>query len=490
MLKNLPTPFPPRALLMLLLLLVACLGNGCSNQVTTSNQGCQPVAEATPPPPSTGSGALIVTDISGSMNGFAIPGSVRLFTVHEALERAVRNSITATEPTPSIRRCYLGNNLDCQRQLNLRELDKSGTYTAKESRLDLFMLPASQNANDQNAKPAEDPVDPYRIAVLVTDGMQARAANSNSAAPCLAGADPDCMAHLLRQRAQQGYGIWMALMLLPFKGTHYAERPLDESLWQKIQQHASGLSQEPFFQGVSFSVKRAGTSVPFESYQFEGVKPLMVLALSKDLQAGRAFIQQLSDTLKREGVVQPANAVYTMELAPLSVRPRQITKIALSTSGQVEGARPVFGKPQKGFYDYLIECDRNGVATLSATSEERQATQAVPEGVKVEFSLVPLGTGGLSPSNLALKTVADNSYEMRLSCQQIKEGSYENCLNLQANLKLDPQPNVFWNALHADNMYEAPERLYGLRDMVQKVIEAAIEKPRVTDRVRFRVERK
>jgi hypothetical protein len=422
------------------------------------------------------------------MNGFAIPGSVKLFTLHSELERSVRNGIASAEPNPSIKRCYLGGNLDCQKQLNLRELDNAGTYSAKESRLDLFMLSARKDGDSKDKKPESDPVDPYRIAVLITDGMEASASNASSAAPCMAGADPDCMAHLLVDRAQHGYGIWMALLLMPFKGNHYAERPMDNAMWQKTQQHVAALSQDPSFKGVTFSAKRAGASVPFEFYQFEGVKPIMVLVLSKDLQAGRTVMQQFTDSMKREAVVQPAEAVYSIELAPLSTKPRQIGKIALPPTAQAEGARPIFSGRKGGIYDYLIECDRNGSAALSATSEDLPGAQLMPYGVTARFSLVPFGKPALPPNNLSIKALPDGNFELRVSCEQIKVGSYEACLNLQADLAPDAQSNAFWKMLHADNMYEAPERLYGLSVMVQKVLDAVTHEPRIMDRVRFRVE--
>jgi hypothetical protein len=478
---------PKLGLVLLSALLIgAC--SSCSTAVDPVVRTCQPVAEATPAAPSTGSGALIVTDISGSMNGFAIPGSVKLFTVHSELERAVRNGIAAAEASPAIRRCYLGSTLDCQRQLNLRELDRSGTYSARESRLDLFMLGGPNDGNSKDSKPPADPLGPYRVAVLITDGMVASAPNASSAAPCMAGADPDCMAHLLVERARQGYGIWMALLLVPFKGNHYAERPMDNAMWQRTQQHVATLSQDPYFKGVTYSAKRAGTNVPFEYYQFEGVKPIMVLVLSKDLQAGRAVMQQFTDSIKREAVVQPAAGVYAIELAPLSARSRQITKIGLPPTAQAQDARPISSGRKGGIYDYLIECDRNGTATLTATAAEEPGAPTVPFAADAKITLVPFGKAALPAGNLSTKPLGDGNFELRVSCQQIKPGSYETCLNLQADLAPDAQSDAFWKSLHADNIYETPERLYGLRDMVQKVLAAVTQEPRVTDRVRFRVD--
>lgn len=486
-----------RALTILLLTMVfvaACNNKDCGGGGDPAvAKHCDPVTPpALPVPPTNVSGALIVTDISGSMQGFAQPGSARLYTIHDMLEKSARNAITASESSPRVQRCYLGNTLDCQTQVQLRTVDTASTYSAGESRLDLFLTatsPADPKVKD--AKPV-DPIDPYRIAVLVTDGMAARSpdAPATSGSPCLAGADPECMAYLLKQRAEQGYGIWLALLLVPFRGTHHAERPLDNAMWQRVQQHVMGLGQDTYFQGVRFNVKRNGNTVPFNSYQFEGVKPILIMALSRDIQAGRSFIQQFGDGIRRELIVQPANAVYTMEVAPLSVRTRQVAKISLG-SGPSEGVRPITGKRQTGLYDYLVECDRNSSAPFTVNWEEKADTlQAVPDGVTVTYNIVPTGAGNMPQGRITSQAADAKSFPVQLSCRQLAEGSYTGCYNLQADLKVDPAVPSFWNGLSADNIYGAPERLYGLREMIQQVFAAVTAQPRVMDRVVFRVERK
>lgn len=485
MMKRLITP-----LVMASILVILSLGCNNNKEGPGAPELCSPTEEPLAPSPSSGSGVLIVTDISGSMRGFALPGSTRLYTLHEALERAGRNAVVPVEATPTIQRCYLGERLDCQVQFPLQAFDRPTTYSARESRLDLFFTPARQGASGSaELNPQEDPLDPYRIAILVTDGMQARSPNASGGGPCMGGADPDCIAHLLRQRAQQGYGIWMALLLLPFQGTHFAERPLDDSHWQRIQQHVTGLTQDPYFQDVRFTVQRLGQAVPFTSYQFRGVKPILVLALSRDKQVGRSFMQQLTTYVSKANMVQPVGAVHWMELAPLSIRPCKVSKISLASSGPIQGVRPVVGKRQDKFYDYLIECDRDGLATLVVNCEDQEGTQTVPEGIQVRFELEPSG-GSFPQGRLMINRTSEKDFEARLSCQQVKEGQYQAWFKLQANFKIDPNINSFWVALHAENTYEAPERLYGLRDVVQEVLEAVIQQPRITDCIRFRIERK
>jgi hypothetical protein len=432
-----------------------------------------------------GTGALIVSDISGSMKGFSIPGSVRLYSLHEAMERALRNAISPVEPGAAIRRCYLGENFDCDSKIPLQAMDSAATYSAAESRLDLLLGAGSQN---QESGLETDLLDPHRISILISDGMQARNADASGASPCMGGADPNCIAFLLKQRAEKGYGIWMAVLLMPFKGTHFAERPLDAQQWAVIQQHIAGLGQDSYYQGVSFSVQ-GGSSIPFKSYTFQGVKPIMILALSRDKDLGRRFIEQFGSLVRSANIVQPANAIHTIELAPLSVKSRKISKIILAPQAEVEGVEPVEGRREGDIFDYLLDCESGGSATFIITSEESKGKQTIPDGVDVTFNLVS-AVGSFPPDRLAITTLTGESYEAKLSCRQIKEGNYEAWLKLQADLKLDPGKPSFWIALSSDNMYEAPERLFGLKDVVLTVLNAAIAQPRVTDCLRFRIERK
>jgi hypothetical protein len=216
----------------------------------------------------------------------------------------------------------------------------------------------------------------------------------------------------------------------------------------------------------------------------------LIIALSRDVQAGRKFIQEFDGAIKRDNITQPVNGVYTMEVAPLSVRTRQITKVSLDGASAVEGVRPVTGKRQTGLYDYLVDCDRNGGATFKVAYEDKEGAQVVPNGVEESLNLVPTGDGNLPKNLLTVKSRSDKAFEVQLSCQQLREGNYTSCFNLQSAFNIADQGAAFWSALNADNVYEAPERLYGLREMVQKVLQSVTARARVADRIVFRVERK
>jgi len=377
--------------------------------------------------------------------------------------------------------------MDCQTNISTQDFDKASTYSARDSRLDLFFAAPKENNTATNK--TVDPIDPFHVAVLITDGMEASAANSNSAEPCLAGADPRCMAYLMKQRAEKGYGIWAVLLLMPFKGTHYAERPLDDSQWQRIQQHVSALGQDPFFPGVKFTVSRQGSSTPFTSYQFEGSKPVLVLVVSRDVQAGRAIANEFSEAVKRERVVQPTNGVYTIELAPLSVSTRKIEDVRFAKSAPVKDLSLISHRKEKGFFNLTAQCDRGGSASFDVITSESGGPNVIPEGVRAQYVLSRSESGGLPEDNLKSEGLG-NDLVLRTHCNLINPGQFKTCLAFQAKLSLDENDKAFWQALSSENMFEAPERLYGLKEMILDVLRFSTQKPRPTDAVLFTLERK
>ena len=466
--------------------LLLCWGlSGCTATPQECPAGCAPLKPA-PPVPANLSGALIVTDISGSMNGFAQPGTTRLYTLHEQLQQAARDAVAASDPNNTkIDRCYLGDKLDCQTQHTLQDLTNSAVYRAGQSRLDLFL--AKDKTED-----AKDPLAGRRLVVLVTDGMAAQKEGAGNGGTCLGSADPQCVAYLLKQRVQEGYGVWLALVLTPFRGTHYAERPLDDALWQKTTQHVAALNQNPgpYFNGVTTQATRNGDGGTFEAFQFEGVKPLLIMALSPDPATGRKFIQQLGASLKNAPVAQPAGAVYTMELAPLTPPRRQISKVGLDPSIPADKVQQVKSARQGDYYSYKANCTRDGETTVLLDWADADAGTPLPEGVRFAYQLKQ--SGGNLPAQLLVPqdiTDKDKGAKVRLSCKQLREGCYTACLGLEAGLQLDAAAGGFWSALSADNTYEAPERLYGLRELVQQVL-AANAASRPLDRISFQVERK
>ena len=76
----------------------------------------------------------------------------------------------------------------------------------------------------------------------------------------LVGLCAGCLAALLRQRVEEGYGLWVGRLILPFDGRYFAERRLDPPMWARITGHVAALNTDPEWNGVRFAASAAITS--------------------------------------------------------------------------------------------------------------------------------------------------------------------------------------------------------------------------------------
>ncbi len=434
------------------------------------------------------SGALVVTDVSGSMRGFASSKSTRLYTLHDSVDRAIRKSLEASSRKGEIRRCILGETLDCQTAVPLSGFDSAATYKAKESRLDLFIsqgassiAPAAQAATSEKPR---DLLDENLVSVLVTDGMQVQQGGAD-AGPCLGGADPECMVSILKARVEAGYGIWMTLVYLPFNGVHFAERPLDDSHWRRVKEHIESLSSDARFAGQEFSASR-GSGTPFTSFTFKGVKPILLFVLTRDPELGRLVVGNLKAGLQRERVPTPEKGIFVTELAPMPGEVRQITHVGLRPGAPSEGVRPIASKRTGGFFDYLVEVERGASTPLRLTW--KGAPTPLPQGAARSWSLVPLG-GTLPSANVVVRATGAETVDLDVSSDRLKPGAFFQWLGVQSRIVVK-DTGTFWADLSAENNFETPEKLYGLREVADGILGAATRTPTTVDCLRVRVERK
>src|SRR5262249_27597811 len=274
-------------------------------------------------------------------------------------------------------------------------------------------------------------------------------------------------------------------------------RPLDESHWQRIQQHLANLPQDPYFQGVNFKLGARNTKPKFTSYSYQGIKPFLVIAVSKDHRAGREFVKQFTEIAKKENVAQPVNGIYSIELAPIPSQALRITNIRKDPNSMNTAIRLVTRERKNGFYDFLVECEREGETTFIVEAKRTDEAQSMLDSVAVEFTMGNSGGDKLPGENMTVKNpfVKGNEpgtyrSEINCSCKTVRTGNFERWFKLQTSLKSELNASSPWSALHTDNIYEAPERFYGLKELIQKVLEPATKEPRISDCLQFRLQRK
>lgn len=481
---------------------IGCGGAGCSTSSSapppkplaaptvtapTVNEAPKPAA---PKPPEPHLLARVFVDTSGSMWGFFDKKTQNVVALHAELDTTIAELGLRTAA-----KCTVGLELKCAGAPSTpAQLGDGAAYHEAESRIDKVMARAPLPAQiDPNNPPPPDLLDDARLSVLVTDGMESTSPGRprEGAAECAQGADPTCIQSLLRKRIKEGFGVWLVGVLLPFKGTHYPERTIIPAEYDEVKKHVDQLKFEGQNRGVQFSVgpalateKRTGNS----TYHYEGYKPILLVAFSREPALGRAFVATLTQKLRRIPI-QPGglggvhmnadDAVQSVELAPLSPSTVKLAKLELlpraEQKGMPPGAFPEFRleaqKPMSSGLSSKVWCGPQGGALL-AVDYERAGDGVLPGYYKEEVRLVP---GAAPPRSLAPPTpLAERRLRTGVNCVPLQKGHTELQLALETHYTLDENATrgQWWSRekWSGEDTWKTPERLYGLEDLVLPIL--------------------
>ncbi len=447
------------------------------------------VADATKParpkPPEPHLQARVYVDTSGSMAGF-FGRSKSVVALHAELDATI-----AELGLRSAMKCTVGLDVKCDGVPSTpAQLGDGANYHEGESRLDKVMARLPPPAQiDPNNPPPPDNLDDARLTVLVTDGMEATApgAAHTGAAACAQGADPACIQSLLRQRLDEGFGVWLVGVLLPFQGTHYPERTIIPAEFAEVKKHVADLKYDAANKGVQFSVgaalateKRSGNS----TYHYEGFKPILMVVFARDEKLGRGFVQTVTAKLKRVPIqpgglggsfMRPDDAVQSIELGPLSAPTLRLARLEILPRGEQKGL-PATAYPeikleaQKEMASGLsakVWCGPQGGA-LMAVSYDRATDGVLPPYFREQVEMSP---GPAPPRSLAnAMAIDDHRLRTGVSCPPLPPGHTELTQRLVTRAVLDESGvrGQWWSRERwsGEDTWKMPERLYGLEELV------------------------
>jgi hypothetical protein len=376
-----------------------------------------------------------------------------------------------------------------------------------------------------DAPPAPDWLDDAGLTVIVSSGLESGPATMPpSVAPadaCKAGPSPACITRALVERAKEGFGVWLITANLPFDGSFVADVPVDAKYLAASKAHVGDLKKvasgetTPYF-GIDLDVHSqqqiwSTTRGPgFSRFSYKGVRPLLIVALSRNPETGRAFVKSLVDKLRADPALRPGklsaeDAFTSIELAPLAGSTFAPTALELA---------PKDAEPQKG----LDPADLAEFRFGGAGASERGAWAEVACGTKGKgwllsrYSTTP---GALPLPAYVKETVylegpsSDEPLPAKVSLQERIEGQpafriYASCAPLTARSEpwaieyllhgkseLDDKAlEATWlTRASAPNVYEMPERTYGLREIATAVLKQAVTRDACVTRVRVTVKR-
>jgi hypothetical protein len=467
--------------------------------VSAAATGNAPAAPAKDP----GAGTRVIVDVSGSMRGFVVkdPKSGGYARTLETVHRVIDQTLSTMGLSSPLERCLLGDELQCSGGAPYSIYSDPKTYGKSTSRLDLALLRPQKAADANPAAPAPvDTLDPHRLTVLVTDGVEATdgsaaaaGAESTIATSCLNGADPACVGALLSARVHEGYGLWLVAVMLPFQGRHYAERGLDSSHQKRIDDHLAELRKVPEWYGMEVSAKtlqreKSGNSF----YEYVGAKPLLFFVLTRDHAAGREFVAQLIKRLEGEHVGRPERlALRSVELAPLGRGEYRFGRV-VRTDKTPAADRVIFGTPHPDGAALIqpVRCDAGGRTAFMIPLQPSAATPALPPFILENVSL-RAGAHSLDRRILEPPQESPGGFASTLNCELLQSGKFAQEFELVATTRIaETYPaGSWWVDFSSDNTYERPERAFGLSDLVHIVQKSVFDSERVAARLTLEIER-
>lgn len=448
-----------------------------------------PTPAAKPSPAPAAQGGRIAVDVSASMRGFA---AAKKSTQFHKLLTAVSSALSRVQATSPLEHCRVSKSVDCTSGSSGFALESAKNYRAEEARLDLVARRPPAPSDPREVTPP-DPLDSRRVTVLLTDGMLSTWSKPTASATgsCAAGVDLTCLGDILKARVQEGYGIWLGMVLLPFDGMHFAEKKLSGDDAKRIKGHIESARRlkpwalQPLKVGKLKNVGTGGTS----GFAYKGLKPLLVFVLSKDVAAGRLFVTHLQTELASSHVTEPGDdRFHYVELSPTqppALKLDNIFRVGPST------AELQFGKVQQADDAFLvpITCTSAGQGVFNVDySSSVPPTNTWPSQVDVRHEVVPLQE---VPAGFEGPLAAGNSrFAWRITCLKLRAGETRVSYGFRTLLRPRTQVgDVWWATFSARNTFDEPEKVYSLRELVSAVLETRTKRDVPGPRIFYAVRR-
>ena len=363
-------------------------------------------------------------------------------------------------------------------------------------------------ALDPDHPPEPDKIDDAGLTVLVLSGTEPGAKRQlagTAADACDEGLSPGCVGAALRARVAQGYGVWVVTALMEFNGKYVTDVTPDKRVLGQIQTHVQGLKlvgrgDAKRYQGVDFKVGRQrqlrGEDRARSTVAYSGVRPVLIIALTRDPKQGRRFTSALVEKLRADPTIQPGEmpanqTVHSVELAPLGVpgvtlgAPTKVQRgsgdSALDPLAWSEFRLMNAQSAQSGALAE-VQCGNLGKAWLTAPI-------SVIDGVAFDdhltWSITAEGPKAMEnlPDRVGQAKVGASSDDLQVftSCAPLglRAAPWTLQYRIMRHVTVDAESakTQWWHEQSAPNAFEMPEKVFGLEEVVLTVLNDAVGKP-------------
>lgn len=485
-----------RAALVALAALGACKGRAPADAGAPPPRVVRrvPVAPVVP----LGRGAQVFVDVSESIRGFTGGGSRALATLHA---QVIESSLSALQRNNPFQRCTVDAAVHCgQPGVSAQQLAAPAIYRGANASLHLALRRPPRAPRPDLQEP--DPLDPFAVSIVVTDGFQSTSAPFQGGAAgdvaCTAGADPSCLAALLRARVDEGYGLWVGRLLLAFDGRYFAERRLDRAMWARTEAHVEALNTDPLWNGVRFRAMSPSFTSDSGVFRFSGARPLMLFILSRDVLVGRRLVAEMQRRLGIERMTVrgiPSDIAFS-EWAPFEGITANVLAARRAESGdRADHVLVDRATRSSTALEVPVRCDLEGAARIRVDGVTRLGSLPPPR-----FARVSMGWQVPSPTPSALMVPREAMRPVEgpwaittgVNCTQLNAGLHAYPLTLAARWTVDDAAlsREWFIRESGETSFETPERVFGLADLARAVITAGVNRAGPLDRMNLRVTRR
>ncbi|HJP93385.1 MAG TPA: hypothetical protein VJ875_15615 [Pyrinomonadaceae bacterium] len=435
--------------LSLVAVCVALLATGCGSSPDIDDSGGTGAPGQTPPqtsgviassgvvPRAQSDDDLIVGDISNSLQGFASKAPKQIETLYRVLLRNSASPRLAKMP---------GDNSPVQ-ELGLQEVKMF-------SRADSYVgatTPLVETISQGTAA--------HRSVIIVTDGME----SDNFYLK---------LQETMVPLAQQGWGMWILLLPLPFEGKYHLEQPLNPEVQLSrmqacVQQKNSAWQVSPIPKALS-------------SVHFSGERPLLLFVLDRDPEHGRRLVSTLTKEIEAE-----LSKPESVELSPLYLREYTVSAVDPETLGV-----QLLGGPSASDQTLVTDSEDNGPIKkllfhlswrkppgfIPQPFDEQWELKRVKDAKWANLQIVKSRDEKKSPGDLSLTLDCEPTTMEWIKSFYASPIVRDERMTFRVGSILQKPLQGWWNEWNAVTTWECPHKVFKLASLVERVSSAARER--------------